>query len=125
DKDGIAGLEDHMVFADNIVRAGNLMGKARDDVYQLFRGYCDQGASQDIPSSVSLADQLITVWKCKDDPETIEKWIKKSSKLFQALCMDSPGFVTFDNYMILWKGMSLDKRFARMQFHTTLPRDHV
>ncbi|CAH1799018.1 unnamed protein product [Owenia fusiformis] len=116
DKDGVAGPEDHMVVADNLVREGNLTGEARDDMYRVFKDYCDLGASQDIPSSISLADQLVSIWKCKDNPETIEIWLNIFSKIFECLCMDSSGFMTFDNYMIFWNGMSLDKRFARMQF---------
>ncbi|CAH1793185.1 unnamed protein product [Owenia fusiformis] len=115
DNDGIMGHEDLMQMADNIIKAGNLSGKAADELYEIYRDYCDSGTSKEIVASYSLTNQLLKLWKYKDSPETIDKWTTMYSRIFKVLCSDS-GIVTFDNYMIFWNGMNLDKRFAKMQF---------
>ncbi|CAH1775473.1 unnamed protein product [Owenia fusiformis] len=116
DKDGVMGYEDHMQVVDKFVREANLTGKARDGIYQTFQDYCTSGESQGIPNSPSVAQQLLTVWIQKDNPETVEKWYKIQTENAQLLSLDVPGFMTFDNYMVYWNGLGLDKRFARMQF---------
>ncbi|CAH1799490.1 unnamed protein product [Owenia fusiformis] len=116
DKDGVMGYEDHMQMAESIIKAGNLTGEARDGIYKIYKHYCESGTSQDIANSSSLANQLLTIWKERDNPETVGKLFEMFSRSCEVLCLDSSGFMTFDNYMIFWNALGIDKRFARMQF---------
>ncbi|CAH1780399.1 unnamed protein product [Owenia fusiformis] len=119
DKDGHTGYDDIMDVADKVINIGNLNGKSADDVIECFRDLASH-TSDNPPTEVfrvtSLSEQLVAVWRTKDNPSLRESRGKIYSRMFQAIDFNANGFLTFDKYLVFWNAFKLDRRFARMQF---------
>ncbi|CAH1786468.1 unnamed protein product [Owenia fusiformis] len=119
DKDGYVGYDDVMNIAYKFIQVGKFDGNSADNVIEFYRGglkHSSDNPFEEIVQSTSMSDQLVAIWRTKDNPSALKLICKLYSDMFKALDRNATGFLTFDQYLVFWNTFNLDKRFAKLQF---------
>ncbi|CAH1784391.1 unnamed protein product [Owenia fusiformis] len=114
DKDGVIGYNDLMLLAD---RFGKLVKseKSKNEHIEIHRKR-HKILNESSEGPMTFKKQILKYWQLMDDPAIVEQWQKESSGFFKILDSKGNGYLSFDDFIVYWRVLGMDTRFARMQF---------